>query len=209
MFTYTLTQPLFFSLCVLQLPEPEKQGSPARSAPSPAREVQSEAKVVVLPVLELKEGTRSSWKFSREAPRLSLDSRAVVDAKGALHPRQIPPTTNTAAAAENDDGDKQRRSTSVIARLMGLEPLPDSDPQPVTAKLQRSASESRVSRDLPQCRFSDSKPKPNNFQSQQNTQRGNVARENNNINANVIIQMALIFDCVMAEAQRQVELHFR
>ncbi|KAL2323502.1 hypothetical protein Fmac_027881 [Flemingia macrophylla] len=88
-----------------------------------------------LPVLEFKEGTRSSWKFSREAPRLSLDSRATVDAKGSLQRREIP----------ENEVEKQRRSTSVIAKLMGLEPLPDG-PVP---KLQRSASESRVSRDLP------------------------------------------------------------
>ncbi|XP_061338111.1 protein LONGIFOLIA 1-like [Gastrolobium bilobum] len=165
-------------------PEPEKHiGSPAISTPSPAREAQPEAKVT-LPVLEFKEGTRSSWKFSREAPRLSLDSRAVVDAKGALHPREIRTNTATATAtnlgAEND-GDKQRRSTSVIVRLMGLDTLPDSDPDPV-AKLRRSASESesRVPRDLPQCRFFDS----NNFQLKQlqaktKTQASNVARENN------------------------------
>ncbi|TKY52677.1 LONGIFOLIA protein [Spatholobus suberectus] len=151
-------------------PEPEKPTA------SPVREVQSEDKASVpipipaLPALEFKEGTRSSWKFSREAPRLSLDSRAVVDAKGSLHlqPREIPP---------ENDGDKQRRSTSVIAKLMGLEPLPDSDPGPV-AKLQRSASESRVSRDLPlplpQCRFFD----PNNFPSA--AHGTNVVRDNNN-----------------------------
>lgn len=144
---------------------------------SPAREVvQSEPKASspALPVLEFKEGTRSSWKFSREAPRLSLDSRAMVDAKGTLHlhGREIP--------SEND-GDKQRRSTSVIAKLMGLEPLPDSEPGPgPIAKLQRSASESRVSRDLslplplPQCRFLDT----NNFPSA--VQVTNVVLENNN-----------------------------
>lgn len=170
-------------------PETEKSGaSPASSTPSPervkqspAREAQppSPAKVVLpLPVLEFKEGTRSSWKFSREAPRLSLDSRAVVDAKGSLHPREIPPN----ARAESD-GDKQRRSTSVIVRLMGLEPLPDSDPDSVKkAELRRSASESRASRDLPQYRFFDT----NNFQLkrlQQQKNQGNVisnvVRENN------------------------------
>ncbi|XP_052731150.1 protein LONGIFOLIA 2 isoform X2 [Vigna angularis] len=159
-------------------PEPDKvTASPARSMQSPAREVvQSEPKASspALPVLEFKEGTRSSWKFSREAPRLSLDSRAMVDAKGTLHlhTREIP--------SEND-GDKQRRSTSVIAKLMGLEPLPDSEPGPgPIAKLQRSASESRVSRDLslplplPQCRFLDT----NNFPSA--VQVTNVVLENNN-----------------------------
>jgi len=101
-----------------------------------------------------------------------------VDAKGTLHlhPRgEIPP---------ENDADKQRRSTSVIAKLMGLEPLPDSEPEPgpgPVAKLQRSASESRVPRDLPlpltQCRFFD----PNNFTAQVTT---NVVHENNNNNNN-------------------------
>ncbi|XP_019092969.1 PREDICTED: uncharacterized protein LOC104753157 [Camelina sativa] len=65
----------------------------------------------------------SPWRFSKEAPRLSLDSRAVLDAKGTLKPRPAPPDS----------------SPSVIARLMGLEPLPQ-------LPLQRSASESRLSR---------------------------------------------------------------
>ncbi|KAG4981915.1 hypothetical protein JHK87_026664 [Glycine soja] len=114
----------------------------------------------------------------RAQGELSLDSRAIVDAKGTLHlhPRgEIPP---------ENDADKQRRSTSVIAKLMGLEPLPDSEPEPgpgPVAKLQRSASESRVPRDLPlpltQCRFFD----PNNFTAQVTT---NVVHENNNNNNN-------------------------
>ncbi|KAK7277600.1 hypothetical protein RJT34_22615 [Clitoria ternatea] len=151
-------------------PEPEKPSvSPARSTPSPTREAQSEPKVTVptLPVLEFKEGTRSSWKFSREAPRLSLDSRAIVDAKGGLHPREIPTNKAAMLSTPENDGDKQRRSTSVIAKLMGLESLPSSDPQPVV-QLRRSASESRVSRDLqlpPNCRLFD----PNNFHLKPNT----------------------------------------
>ncbi|XP_027365673.1 protein LONGIFOLIA 1 [Abrus precatorius] len=154
-------------------PEPDKPvSSPARSTSSPAREPHSDAKVA-LPVLEFKEGTRSPWKFSRESPRLSLDSRAIVDAKGSIHPRDTP-TNNL-----QNDADRQRRSTSVIAKLMGLEPLPDSDPQPII-KLRRSASESRVSRDLPlplpQCRFFDS----NTFQLNPNTQPTNVVHENYN-----------------------------
>lgn len=60
-----------------------------------------------------------------------------MDAKGSLKPRQI--RVHAEVEAEN-----QRGSPSVIARLMGLEPLPQ---QP----LQRSASESRVSK-----RFVDS-----------------------------------------------------
>ncbi|KAL5123667.1 Protein LONGIFOLIA 1 [Glycine soja] len=182
-------------------PEPENPAvSPARSTPSPAREVASsepQANVPTLPVLEFKEGTRSSWKFSREAPRLSLDSRAIVDAKGTLHlhPREIPP---------ENDADKQRRSTSVIAKLMGLEPLPDSEPGPgpgPVAKLQRSASESRVPRDPPlplttQCRFFD----PNNFFSAQFTT--NVVYENNN-NNNAAIESRFVNSRVAADPPKQ------
>ncbi|KAL5068156.1 hypothetical protein RYX36_019043 [Vicia faba] len=152
-------------------PSPETprkdDGSPALSAtPSPVKEVQCVAKPV-LPVLELKEGTRSSWKFSREAPRLSLDSRAVVDAKGALHPREI--RTNTTVNPEND-GDKQRRSTSsVIVRLMGLDSLPTDS----VAKLQRSASESRVSRD-----------RSNNYTQRSNAGSGLNQMNNHNHNHN-------------------------
>lgn len=76
---------------------------------------------------EFKQQVVSPRRFSKEAPRLSLDSRAVVDAKGSLKPRQI-------------HADVGSGSPSVIARLMGLEALPDSQQQP----LQRSASESRV-----------------------------------------------------------------
>ncbi|KAH1108212.1 hypothetical protein J1N35_011980 [Gossypium stocksii] len=118
------------------------------------------------PIFELNEdGASSPWKFSKEAPRLSLDSRAVVNATGSLKPREI--RTNTAILPSNqcesnreEDGvdgiDKQRRSPSVVARLMGLEaPLPDSDPEPnKRAELRRSASEAR-GRDLFQYRFID------------------------------------------------------
>ncbi|KAG6426910.1 hypothetical protein SASPL_111149 [Salvia splendens] len=92
-----------------------------------------------LPIFELKDGVRSSWKFRKEAPRLSLDSRATTDAKGSLHPKQI-------RIAE------EHRSPSVIARLMGLDQLPNSSDSNLP-ELRRSASESRVSRDLFQSRL--------------------------------------------------------
>ncbi|XP_039064184.1 protein LONGIFOLIA 1-like isoform X1 [Hibiscus syriacus] len=118
------------------------------------------------PVFEFNEKNLTSpWKFSKEAPRLSLDSRAVIDPTGSLKSREI--RTNTAISSLNqcesnreEDGvdgiDKQRRSPSVVARLMGLEaPLPDSDPEPnKQAELRRSASEAR-GRDLFQSRFID------------------------------------------------------
>ncbi|CAA7030436.1 unnamed protein product [Microthlaspi erraticum] len=97
---------------------------------SPAPDQKLSRSPLTLPVMELKQGSpKSPWRFSKEAPRLSLDSRAVVDAKGSLKPRQI----------RTEGG-----SPSVIARLMGLEALPAADSQ---QPLQRSASESRVSRD--------------------------------------------------------------
>ncbi|KAG6400843.1 hypothetical protein SASPL_137687 [Salvia splendens] len=83
------------------------------------------------------EGTKCSWKFGKEAPRLSLDSRATTDAKGTLHPKEI-----RTAADGNDDDSQQHRSPSVIARLMGL------DSSCIEPELRRSASESRVSRDI-------------------------------------------------------------
>ncbi|KAG6429129.1 hypothetical protein SASPL_107168 [Salvia splendens] len=92
-----------------------------------------------LSVFELKDGVRSSWKFRKEAPRLSLDSRATTDAKGSLHPKQIRTT-------------EEHRSPSVIARLMGLDQLPNSSDSNLP-ELRRSASESRVSRDLFQSRL--------------------------------------------------------
>lgn len=60
-----------------------------------------------------------------EASRLSLDSRAVTDAKGKLH----------------------RRSPGAVARLMGLDALPNQDTQPKPAILRRSSSESRARTD--------------------------------------------------------------
>lgn len=196
--------------------EKQIQQQQGRSAPSPERFKQSPAPLpeirspasgfstpvdnnppppkspLPLPIFELKEGTRSPWKFSKEAPRLSLDSRAVVDAKGSLKPREI--RTNAGILSTNrcennaDDGDNNRRSPGVIARLMGLEPAAGgggaagSDPEPAKkAELRRSASESRVSRDLLQYRFIDGV----NFQLKQNPQSnfqsnisGNPIREN-------------------------------
>ncbi|KAA8543301.1 hypothetical protein F0562_021204 [Nyssa sinensis] len=171
--------PLEFSreLEKLQQTKAIASSSPDCSKPSPVTELQSPAKEpatpadipakmpLPLPIFEFKEGTRSSWKFCKETPRLSLDSRAIVDAKGTFYPREI--RTNAAILSVNrfensgdgaviDGEDKQRRSPSVIARLMGLEPLPRSSPEPLKkAELRRSASESRVSRDLFQYRSID------------------------------------------------------
>lgn len=133
-----------------QPPSPELRSPPAAELPPKSP----------LPIFELKEGTRCSWKFSKEAPRLSLDSRATTDAKGSLHPKEIRTAASPLTAANRcesnaSDENQQNRSPSVIARLMGLEPLPDSscfDPEP-KPELRRSASESRVSKDLFHSRF--------------------------------------------------------
>ncbi|XP_021911597.1 protein LONGIFOLIA 1 [Carica papaya] len=152
---------------------------PAPDVLSPA---DNQAKQLLpIPIFDYKEGSRSSWKFSKEAPRLSLDSRAIVDAKGSLKPREI--RTSAAFLSANqcestedgaDNMEKQRRSTSVIARLMGLESLPSSDPEPAKkAELRRSASESRASRD--QYRFIDGI----SFQAQQSLQQQQLNRQCN------------------------------
>ncbi|XP_034931032.1 protein LONGIFOLIA 2 isoform X1 [Populus alba] len=182
------------------MPSPDRfKQSPVTELSSPAApqsllsvEIQSKSPPL-LPVLELKQGTKSSWKFCKEAPRLSLDSRATFDAKGSLKPREI--RTNAAILSVNrcneertDDDDKQRRSPSVIARLMGLESLQDSSPDPSEhvnkPELRRSASESRASRDLFQYRFIDGV----NFQLKQtlhqNTQTSVSRNRGKNLNPN-------------------------
>ncbi|KAJ6773810.1 hypothetical protein OIU79_017295 [Salix purpurea] len=182
------------------MPSPERfKQSPVTELWSPAApqsllsdEIQSKSPLP-LPVLELKQGSKSSWKFRKEAPRLSLDSRATFDAKGSLKPREI--RTNAAILSVNrcnedqtDDNDKTRRSPSVIARLMGLEPLQDSSADPSEhvnkPELRRSASESRASRDLFQYRFIDGV----NFQlkktQQQNTQTSVTRNGGKNLKPN-------------------------
>ncbi|KAJ0501894.1 putative protein LONGIFOLIA [Helianthus annuus] len=116
-----------------------------------------------LPIFEGK----NSWKFCKEMPRLSLDSRATIDSKGSLCPREIRPDSND-PTLEN-----QGRSPSVIARLMGLEQLPSSSsvlsssPEPMTKpELRRSASESRVATNLFNSGFIDR----NNLQTKQPNQ---------------------------------------
>ncbi|GAB2282318.1 hypothetical protein Dimus_016866 [Dionaea muscipula] len=114
---------------------------------------------VAAPGFDFKGAVKSSWKLSREAPRLSLDSRFAVDAKGSLHPREI---STSAANLSGDESEKQRPSPSVVARLMGLDALPSGDGGGSGAEdperkvqLLRSASESR-SRDLFHYPFIDS-----------------------------------------------------
>ncbi|XP_019055346.1 PREDICTED: protein LONGIFOLIA 1-like isoform X2 [Nelumbo nucifera] len=177
-------------------PESVKHPTPETCSPAPelANPVETPVrKPLPFPVFEFKEGLRSSWKF-KESPRLSLDSRAIVDGKGSLYPREIRTNAaifaatqfeSSAETASPEDNDKQRRSPSVIARLMGLEALPNSGREPLKKsdqpELRRSASESRVSRDLLQYRFIDG----NNFHLKQQFQTSfgvnvtsNVIRDN-------------------------------
>ncbi|KAE8676207.1 hypothetical protein F3Y22_tig00111621pilonHSYRG00310 [Hibiscus syriacus] len=173
-----------------QSPVTSELRSPAPEASTPTGN-QSKSSLP-LPIFEFKEGSaRSPWKFSKEAPRLSLDSRAVVDAKGSLKPREIHTSASILSANrcesnreedEADDIDKQRRSPSVIARLMGLEPLQDSNPEPERkVELRRSASEAR-GRDLFQRRFIEGVNFPSKQSMPPNFQNGralsNAVREN-------------------------------
>ncbi|MBA0758481.1 hypothetical protein Gotri_021473 [Gossypium trilobum] len=172
-------------------PSPERsKRSPVISelrspAPEPSTPTGSQNKTSLpLPIFESKEGgARSPWKLSKDAPRLSLDSRAVADATVILKPWEIRTNQCKSNSEENgaDDNNKQR-SPSVIARLMGLGSLPNSDPEPNgNAELRRSASEA-IGRDLFQYRFINGV----NFHLKQNLQQNfqneeipcNVVREN-------------------------------
>ncbi|XP_051118727.1 protein LONGIFOLIA 2-like [Andrographis paniculata] len=169
---------------------------------SPAAELRSPTVVAAelppkspnpLRIFELKEGVKSSWKFSKETPRLSLDSRATTDANGSLHPKEIRTGASVlsnrceSVASDATDDTQQHRSPSVIARLMGLEPLPDSCSSEPENKpeLRRSASESRVSRDLFNARFTadgtNLYPKP--IGQSQPAIFNNIMRSNSPLNA--------------------------
>ncbi|KAF3338160.1 protein LONGIFOLIA 1 [Carex littledalei] len=127
----------------LVLPEKEKDNLTERPpSPEPTRASLSAFK------------TTTTWKL-REAPRLSLDSR--------LRPREIRTTVDK--VQDPDDNDYNRRSPSVVARLMGVDTLPtESGLGPGSpAQLCRSASESRVPREPSYYRFIDSSIFNNNI----------------------------------------------
>lgn len=209
------------------LPSPERSNpSQATELPSlsPALEIPAENQKKSpppLPVFDFKDSTRSSWKFSREAPRLSLDSRATVDAKGSLYPRDIRTNAailsakrygNTAQGTAIDECDKQYRSPSVIARLMGLEPLPSSGHGSVDkVELRRSNSESRVSRDLLHFRFSDANnfnmTQPNQSNFANNVIRHNAVHDDGRANVRAVDPMDAVRN-VKAEQARTPERGF-
>ncbi|CAN1756284.1 hypothetical protein LINPERHAP1_LOCUS6082 [Linum perenne] len=75
------------------------------------------------------------WKFGKKTPtpRLSLYSRATVDGKGRLKPRELQTSASmpTKSGGEESESNKKdhNRSPSVITKLMELEWLPESDPE--------------------------------------------------------------------------------
>ncbi|CAL9149327.1 unnamed protein product [Musa hybrid cultivar] len=137
-----------------------KESHPPPSSPEACSENRAAAETpgqrtlpLPFPVFEAKDGARTTWRL-REGPRLSLDSRAVVDAKGKLRPREIRTAVPVPSGDQSDASeaaDEQRRSPSVVVRLMGLDALPSVGGVCRTeldlAELRRSASESRVRRD--------------------------------------------------------------
>ncbi|CAD5172705.1 unnamed protein product [Musa acuminata subsp. malaccensis] len=155
------------------LPKERSRASAAAFAkerrPSPSLERHSPAEIPSIPyprpVFEVTDEARSSWKL-REAPPLSLNSRAMADAKGKLRRREIrtasptaSPSNHSDSSAAADESEKQRRGPSVVARLMGLEALPDPasafEDESDRLVLRRSASESRVPRDPSYYQFLD------------------------------------------------------
>lgn len=115
-------------------------------------------------LFEYRDAFRSSLKL-REAPRLSLDSRAYIDQRGCLYGEEIPNDKQLLHANGHphehpknnlqEMGDDKRRSPSVVARLMGLEVMPESNATSKKAELRRSASESRINYDIRRSRCTE------------------------------------------------------
>ncbi|XP_074558506.1 uncharacterized protein LOC141814442 [Curcuma longa] len=104
-----------------------------------------------IPVFGFKEGGRLTWRF-RDSPRLSLDSRALFDARSEHRRlreiRTVIPVASGSQSGVYTEVEEQRRSPSVVARLMGINALPSADSaEHGHCKLRRSASESGVRRD--------------------------------------------------------------
>jgi hypothetical protein len=121
----------------MQLDRSSPDATPPPAAPRPSLQ---------LPPLDLKDGDGHAAPPSWRLPRLSLDSRSVVDGRGKYRPRDIraPPSPSSSS----DD----RRSPSVVARLMGLDALPHGHG---AGELRRSASERVPRGDPSRFRFVD------------------------------------------------------
>ncbi|TVU25115.1 hypothetical protein EJB05_27596 [Eragrostis curvula] len=101
------------------------RATPAPSSPDMTPPAAPRPSLQLPPLHDLKDAAGSasgapSWRL----PRLSLDSRAVVDGRGKYRPREIrAPSPANAPPSPSLNGD-ERRSPSVVARLMGLDALP-------------------------------------------------------------------------------------
>lgn len=173
----SIESPVFSKELPQSQPEMKKSTPELRSPASefsvpveiPVKIISSSPSPSPLPAFDPKESLRTPWKL-REGPRLSLDSRASFDTKGSLYPKEIKSNAAIFSSASrcesfesnNENENNQKRggggSPSVIARLMGLEGLPNSSGREPIKKVEltRSASESRVSRDF-QYRFIEPK----------------------------------------------------
>ncbi|GAA0144703.1 hypothetical protein LIER_05081 [Lithospermum erythrorhizon] len=126
-------------------PSPERRTPPPKAEPKPPKLTQP------LPIFDLREGRKSSWKL-KETSRLSLDSRATYDAKGNIQMKETRADRLILQSNNDEETQTSRSSTSVIARLMGLEPISQAKCVKPT-ELRRCTSDSRFTRDLFQHRF--------------------------------------------------------
>ncbi|KAL4200121.1 hypothetical protein AMTRI_Chr03g148090 [Amborella trichopoda] len=120
------------------IPEPAPDCDAGSKKPPPNRDVLP----LPLPLFDFTNNASKPSHRLREGPRLSLDSRATLAHKGGLEIRTVHVSPNY----KIDDGE-QRRSPSVVARLMGLDAMPDSGAQVPVPSLRRSASETRARKD--------------------------------------------------------------
>jgi hypothetical protein len=128
----------------MQLDRSSPDATPPPAAPRPSLQ---------LPPLDLKDGDGHAAPPSWRLPRLSLDSRSVVDGRGKYRPREIRALPSPSSSSDD------RRSPSVVARLMGLDALPhgqegDGGGQ-AAGELRRSASERVPRGDPSRFRFVD------------------------------------------------------
>ncbi|KAL7585502.1 protein LONGIFOLIA 1 [Lactuca sativa] len=151
-----------------------KRLPPSSGVPASSETVSS----VKSPVFSGEVGKTEPQKHAVVVPASPNSSQSSVEGNAKVRPIAMPEISqllvprevrmNNAVASVNgancnskvaEGDDKQRRSPSVIARLMGLEPLSSSDQkssQPVTKlTLRRSASESTDSRDLVRSKYID------------------------------------------------------
>eukprot|EP00252_Welwitschia_mirabilis_P025598 TRINITY_DN8075_c0_g1_i1.p1 TRINITY_DN8075_c0_g1~~TRINITY_DN8075_c0_g1_i1.p1 ORF type:complete len:1083 (+),score=257.88 TRINITY_DN8075_c0_g1_i1:264-3512(+) len=136
---------------------PEEQKSPAIPR-TDAYKCRKETTIV--PIFECRDAWRSSARH-RELPRLSLDSRACIDQRSRLFNDEFEGINDKQSLihglAPNKKepqkmAEEKRGSPSVVARLMGLGPMPLSQKR---AELTRSVSESRICYDMPRFRCTE------------------------------------------------------